>query len=42
MPALREALVAAGFDNVRTHLNSGNVIVVSASPRRQWAGPYTT
>jgi uncharacterized protein (DUF1697 family) len=30
MPALREALGAAGFDDVRTHLNSGNVIVVSA------------
>ena len=31
MPALREALGAAGFDDVRTHLNSGNVIVVSAT-----------
>ncbi len=29
MPALREALAEAGFGGVRTHLNSGNVIVVS-------------
>jgi uncharacterized protein (DUF1697 family) len=26
MPALREALTAAGFANVRTHLQSGNVL----------------
>ncbi|HET9074143.1 MAG TPA: DUF1697 domain-containing protein [Solirubrobacteraceae bacterium] len=26
MPALREGLAAAGFDNVRTHLQSGNVL----------------
>ena len=26
MPALRDALTAAGFANVRTHLNSGNVL----------------
>ena len=31
MPALREALAGAGFDGVRTHLNSGNVIVVGTS-----------
>jgi len=30
MPELREELAAAGFDGVRTHLNSGNVIVVSS------------
>jgi uncharacterized protein (DUF1697 family) len=29
MPALREALEGAGFKNVRTHLQSGNVLVES-------------
>jgi uncharacterized protein (DUF1697 family) len=29
MPALREALTAAGFDNVRTYVQSGNVLVDS-------------
>ncbi len=29
MPALREALGAAGFDNVRTYLQSGNVVLSS-------------
>jgi uncharacterized protein (DUF1697 family) len=29
MPALREALGAAGLDNVRTYLQSGNVVVSS-------------
>ena len=29
MPALREALEEAGFKNVRTHLQSGNVLVES-------------
>jgi uncharacterized protein (DUF1697 family) len=32
MPALREALEQAGFEGARTHLNSGNVIVVSTQP----------
>jgi uncharacterized protein (DUF1697 family) len=32
MPALREALMAAGFDDVRTYVQSGNV--VTRSPHR--------
>jgi uncharacterized protein (DUF1697 family) len=31
MPALREALGAAGFENVRTYLQSGNVVVSSST-----------
>jgi uncharacterized protein (DUF1697 family) len=35
MPELREALAAVGFDDVRTYLQSGNVVLTSrASPRR--------
>jgi uncharacterized protein (DUF1697 family) len=36
MPALREALVEAGFDDVRTYVQSGNVVTRSAhrSPAR--------
>jgi uncharacterized protein (DUF1697 family) len=34
MPALREALTATGFDDVRTYLQSGNVVLSSdASPK---------
>jgi len=32
MPELREALTAAGFDNVRTYVQSGNVVVSSEDP----------
>jgi uncharacterized protein (DUF1697 family) len=31
MPALREALEEAGFENVRTHLQSGNVVLESSA-----------
>jgi uncharacterized protein (DUF1697 family) len=31
MPALREALEEAGFEDVRTHLQSGNVILTSTA-----------
>jgi uncharacterized protein (DUF1697 family) len=31
MPALREALGGAGFDNVRTYLQSGNVVLSSSA-----------
>lgn len=35
MPALREALTGAGFEEVRTYLQSGNVVLASdASPER--------
>ena len=35
MPALREALEEAGFEDVRTHLQSGNVVLTSsAAPER--------
>jgi uncharacterized protein (DUF1697 family) len=35
MPALRELLARAGFDNVRTYLQSGNVVLSSeASPEQ--------
>jgi uncharacterized protein (DUF1697 family) len=35
MPALREALSSAGFDDVRTYVQSGNVVVSSdASPEQ--------
>jgi uncharacterized protein (DUF1697 family) len=30
MPALREALADAGFENVRTYVNSGNVVLESS------------
>ena len=30
MPALREALEKAGFDDVRTYLQSGNVVLTSS------------
>lgn len=38
MPALREALTAAGFDDVRTYLQSGNVVLSSERPPEQLAG----
>ena len=31
MPALREALEEAGFEDVRTHLQSGNVVLTSSA-----------
>ena len=35
MPALREALTGAGFEDVRTYLQSGNVVLASdATPER--------
>ena len=39
MPALRELLTGAGFDDVRTYVQSGNVVLARdarrrASPRR--------
>ena len=35
MPALREALAGAGFDDVRTYVQSGNIVVSSdASPEQ--------
>jgi len=38
MPALREALEAAGFDDVRTHLQSGNVLLTSTARPPKVAG----
>jgi len=32
MPKLREALEAAGFEDVRTYLQSGNVVLSSRDP----------
>lgn len=37
MPALRKALGVAGFDNVRTYLQSGNVVLDSPLPQAQVA-----
>jgi uncharacterized protein (DUF1697 family) len=37
MPALREALGAAGFDNVRTYLQSGNVVLSSPAAAAELA-----
>ena len=37
MPALREALSGAGFEEVRTYLQSGNVVLSSDAPPRQLA-----
>ena len=37
MPALREALEDAGFDEVRTHLQSGNVLLTSTASSRRVA-----
>jgi uncharacterized protein (DUF1697 family) len=37
MPALRELLNSAGFEDVRTHLRSGNVVLSSGSPPEQVA-----
>jgi uncharacterized protein (DUF1697 family) len=37
MAQLREVLSAAGFDNVRTYIQSGNALVDSALPARQVA-----
>jgi len=35
MPALRDALTATGFDNVRTYVQSGNVLVDSGADSRE-------
>jgi uncharacterized protein (DUF1697 family) len=35
MPALREALTKAGFENVRTYIQSGNILFTSASTDRE-------
>jgi uncharacterized protein (DUF1697 family) len=35
MPKLREALEDAGYDNVRTYLQSGNVVLTSAASAKQ-------
>jgi uncharacterized protein (DUF1697 family) len=32
MPALREAMVGAGFENVRTYVQSGNVVLSGGGP----------
>jgi uncharacterized protein (DUF1697 family) len=37
MPALREALEGAGFDDVRTYLQSGNVVLSSDASEKQLA-----
>ena len=37
MPALREALEAAGFDNVRTYVQSGNVVLSASTKPEQTA-----
>ncbi len=38
MPRLREALERAGFDDVRTYVQSGNVVVSSSDPPKTVAG----
>jgi uncharacterized protein (DUF1697 family) len=35
MPALREALSGAGFEGVRTYVQSGNVVLSSGAPAKQ-------
>ncbi len=35
MPALREALIGAGFDDVRTYVQSGNVVLSSAASPKE-------
>jgi uncharacterized protein (DUF1697 family) len=37
MPALRELLSGAGFDDVRTYVQSGNVVLASDAPPEQTA-----
>ena len=37
MPDLREALEAAGYDDVRTYLQSGNVVLTSTAPPKKVA-----
>ncbi|MDX6645967.1 MAG: hypothetical protein QOK40_1694 [Miltoncostaeaceae bacterium] len=37
MPALREALEGAGFEDVRTHLQSGNVLLTSTASSKRVA-----
>jgi uncharacterized protein (DUF1697 family) len=37
MPALRELFVATGFDDVRTYLQSGNVVLTSGASAEQLA-----
>ena len=38
MPELREALTQAGYENVETHLQSGNVVLTSAAKPEEVAG----
>ena len=38
MPALREALITAGFGDARTYVQSGNVVLSSDLPAEQLAG----
>ena len=37
MPELREALVGAGYDDVGTYLQSGNVVLTSTASEKQVA-----
>jgi uncharacterized protein (DUF1697 family) len=41
MPELRETLSARGYDEVRTHLRSGNVLLDSALPEDELAAELT-
>ncbi|MCU1613494.1 MAG: uncharacterized protein JWO98_1034, partial [Frankiales bacterium] len=41
MPELRETLTARGYDEVRTHLRSGNVLLDSALPEEKLAAELT-
>jgi uncharacterized protein (DUF1697 family) len=42
MPRLRDCLTARGFEGVRTHLRSGNVVLTSDLPEKELAAALAT